>query len=355
MALLAHPAFRHPALARIRNTLQSRLVLGVGYEVAAGLTGLAILLTVSPPTQGPLGPTSRMILTVLGLNMALILGLVASVTLRILELLNARSHDAGARLHVRFVRLFALAAVVPALVVFVFYGVLVNQGVEKWFSERVQTVVENSATVFRSYVDEQTNYIGDHITVMAVDLNREAGGLQARPASMREYLTALASYHAFPAAYLIDSRGQVLARVESPGAPTYTMPPKAAYAAANQGDVFIINPPGSDVMRELSPARVLRRLPLCLAAAAAGDRRSPARSRGRADLLSRGRPEPEESADDLRPELGGDRATGAGRRRLAGNGGRQHDLGAGGPPRPGRRPDCRRRPQRTRRCGRRSG
>ena len=36
MALLAHPAFRHPALARIRNTLQSRVVLGVGYGVAAG-------------------------------------------------------------------------------------------------------------------------------------------------------------------------------------------------------------------------------------------------------------------------------------------------------------------------------
>ena len=251
MAWLAHPVFRHPALAGIRNALQSRLVLGVSYGVAVGLTGLAILLTVSPPTQGPLGPTSRMILTVLGLNMALILGLIASVTLRILDLLKARSHDAGARLHVRFVRLFALAAVVPALVVFLFYGVLVNQGVEKWFSERVQTVVENSATVFRSYVEEQTTYIGDHITVMAVDLNREAGGLQARPAGVNEYLAALASYHAFPAAYLVDSQGQVKARAESQGAPPYVTPPKAAFAAANQGDVFIINPPGSDVMRGL--------------------------------------------------------------------------------------------------------
>ena len=251
MALLAHPVFRHPALARIRETLQSRVVLGVGYGVAAGLTGLAILLTVSPPTQGPLGPTSRMILTVLGLNLVLILGLIASVTLRILDLLRARSHDAGARLHVRFVRLFALAAVVPALVVFVFYGVLVNQGVENWFSERVQTVVENSATVFRSYVDEQTTYIGDHITVMAVDLNREAGGLQAKPAGVNDYLAALASYHAFPAAYLINREGRVLARAEGQGAPAYMVPPKAAYSAADQGDVFIINPPGSDVMRGL--------------------------------------------------------------------------------------------------------
>ena len=104
--------------------------------------------------------------------------------------------------------------IVPALVIFVFYGVLVNRGVENWFSERVTSVVENSATVFQSYVNEQTSYIGDHITLMATDLNREAGGLQARPAGVNEYLAALASYHAFPAAYLIDGDGRVMAKVE---------------------------------------------------------------------------------------------------------------------------------------------
>src|SRR5688572_20538202 len=116
MALLTHPAFRHPVLGRIRNALQSRIVLGVGYGVAAGLTGLAVLLAASPPEKGPLGPASQLILTVLGFNLVLILGLILAVSLRLLDLLKARSHDAGARLHVRFVRLFALAALVPALV-----------------------------------------------------------------------------------------------------------------------------------------------------------------------------------------------------------------------------------------------
>jgi hypothetical protein len=76
---------------------------------------------------------------VLGLNMVLILVLVGAVGWQILELLEARSSRRGARLHVRFVWTFAGAAVVPALVVFGFYGLLVSQGVEKWFSERVQT------------------------------------------------------------------------------------------------------------------------------------------------------------------------------------------------------------------------
>lgn len=249
MALLAHPAFGHPALARVRDALRSRVVLGVGYGIAATLTGVAIVLAASPPEKGPLGPASELILTVLGLNLILIIGLILAVSLRIFELLEARSRDAGARLHVRFVRLFALAAVVPAAVVFLFYGVLVSRGVENWFSERVQTVVENSATVFRSYIEEQTRYIEDHVTPMALDLNREAGAFQNGPQGATRYLEALAAYHAFPAAYLIDARGQVLSRFESAGAPPFVPPPAAAYASADAGEIYVPDFAGTDVMR----------------------------------------------------------------------------------------------------------
>ncbi|WP_293676565.1 PAS domain-containing sensor histidine kinase [uncultured Phenylobacterium sp.] len=249
MALLTHPALQHPALARIRSALQSRLVLGVGFGIAAGLTILSIVLAAFPPTEGPLGPAGRTILTLLWLNMVLVALLVVSMALRVFELLDARSRDAGARLHMRFVLLFAGTAVVPALVIFGFYGVLVTQGVEKWFSQRVQTIVENSATVFQSYYDEQTNYIGDHVTQMGADLNREAGGLQARPAAMESYLEALASYHAFPAAYLVSREGRVVAKAEVANAPAYMPPTPVAYASANAGEIYVINPPNADVMR----------------------------------------------------------------------------------------------------------
>ncbi|OYW94014.1 MAG: hypothetical protein B7Z13_05760 [Caulobacterales bacterium 32-67-6] len=104
--------------------MQSRYVLGGGYLLAAVLTAVAILLAASPPEAGPLRPASNAILTVLSLNLVLILVLAALVGFRLLALLDARSVDAGARLHLRFVTLFALAAVAPAVVVALFYGVL---------------------------------------------------------------------------------------------------------------------------------------------------------------------------------------------------------------------------------------
>lgn len=233
------------------RAMQSRYALGGGYLLAAILTAVAILLAASPPEAGPLRPASTTILTVLSLNLILILTLAAIVGLRLLALLDARSVDAGARLHLRFVTLFAVAAVAPAVVVALFYGVLVNRGFENWFSERVQTVVENSATVARSYVEDQKRYIGEHVVPMAVDLNRAAPALATSPVTFTHFLSYQAAYHGFPAAYLIDREGRVLARVEAPDAPPFVMPPESSFQAADEGDISVPAFDSSDLMRAL--------------------------------------------------------------------------------------------------------
>ncbi|HEX5378310.1 MAG TPA: PAS domain-containing sensor histidine kinase [Phenylobacterium sp.] len=248
MASLAHdPEAESTRVTRIWRALQSRYVLGGGYVLALLLTGVAILLAASPPETGPLAPASRNILVILGLNLVLILFLAAMVGLRLLALLDAQSSDAGARLHLRFVTLFAFAAMAPALVVAVFYGVLVNRGVEDWFSSRVQTVVENSATVFRSYMEEQKRYVSDHVTLMSGDLNRAAPALQSSPVTFNHFLAQQAADHAFPAAYLIDREGRVLARAEIAPAPAYIIPPASGFKAADEGDIFV----SSDLTRTL--------------------------------------------------------------------------------------------------------
>jgi len=238
-----------PAVQWVWRVLQARLFLGAGYGLAVALTALSIILAASPPASGPIGPASRLILTVLSLNLILILTLAAVAALQLAGLVNARASDAGARLHLRFVTLFATAAVVPAVVVALFMGVLVSQGVDRWLGGRVQTVVENSATVFRSYVDDQKRYIGDHVTVMGADLNREAAHLRSSPISFSHYLAVLASYHAFPAAYLVDGEGRVLARAETADAPPYVVPPPSSYKAADEGDISVRPVEQADLMR----------------------------------------------------------------------------------------------------------
>ena len=108
---------------------RSRYLLGGGYTLAFILTATGVGLASSLPATGPLGPASTVVLAVLGLNLVLILALAALVGWRVISILGRSPDEAGARLHLRFIALFSMAAVAPALIVALFFGVLVNRGV----------------------------------------------------------------------------------------------------------------------------------------------------------------------------------------------------------------------------------
>jgi two-component system, NtrC family, nitrogen regulation sensor histidine kinase NtrY len=116
---------------------------------------------------------------------------------------------------------------------------LVTRGVDNWFSARVQSVVENSATVARSYVEEQKDYIGAHVAAMARQLDQAAPTLSDTPVAFGHFLKDMTADNGFSAAYLIDREGRVLARAEPPGAAALLIPPLSTFKAADEGDVSV--------------------------------------------------------------------------------------------------------------------
>jgi two-component system nitrogen regulation sensor histidine kinase NtrY len=220
-----------------RELLRSRFTLGGAYGLAIAMTATAVFLASSPPATGPIGPATTVILVVLGFNLALIVCIAGIVGWRLLDLVDARASDAGARLHLRFVGLFSVAAVAPAVIVALFFGVLVNRGVDAWFSERVRTVVENSATVARSYVSEQTQYISQHVGPMAGVLNQAAPTLAESPVAFGHFLRGLTDDNGFSAAYVLDRDGRILARAESDSAPPFLAPPPSSFSRTDGGDI----------------------------------------------------------------------------------------------------------------------
>ncbi|MDR3506670.1 MAG: PAS domain-containing sensor histidine kinase [Caulobacteraceae bacterium] len=229
--------------------LTSGYSLGGAYALSAAITAIAVWMASSAPVSGPVGPPSRSILILLSINMVLIFALAAAVGWRVVKLIIDQRRDAGARLHLRFVILFAGAAVAPAVAVAVVFGVLVTQGVDSWFSERVGTVVENSATVAKSYVRSQVNGIRDDVQVMSGDLNRAAPGLKENPVTFSHFLAVQASYHNFPAAYLIDHDGRILARAEVDSPPRYMSPAVQTLEAADAGELAISSFDSADLFR----------------------------------------------------------------------------------------------------------
>jgi two-component system nitrogen regulation sensor histidine kinase NtrY len=211
----------------------------IGFAIAAIVTAISVFLTTAAPGSQSLTDASEILLVVLTLNLLLIAGLAFTVGLRVVRLFAPRTDDAGVRLHRRFVILFAVAAVVPAIIVALFFGVLVTRGVEEWFSQRVRTVVENAATVARAYVNEQTSYIQSHIVPLAADLNTAEPVFAESRVAYSGFLAQQAAARDFAAIYVIDADGRVLARAELGGAPPYRAPPPATLRSADQSEVVI--------------------------------------------------------------------------------------------------------------------
>ncbi len=230
---------------------RGKVVFGVLYGVAAIVTSLAIWLVASAPGTGPITPASQLLLWILAANLLVIVGLAAAVVWRVGKLARERQTDAGARLRLRFVQMFAIAAVAPALVVALFFGVLVTRGVENWFSERVRTAVENGASIARTYVDQQTSAVGSDLQAMGEDLSQpRVIAMFPTRLTFSRALEDLAQLRNFVAVYVIDGQGQVLARAEAPQAPAYSAPPPATLAEARSGDVLPVSVfPDPDLVR----------------------------------------------------------------------------------------------------------
>jgi two-component system nitrogen regulation sensor histidine kinase NtrY len=220
------------------------------FALAVVVTAFCVFLTLGAPVSRPLSAPSRSVLLVLSLNLVLILGIAGAAAVRVIGLFGRRGRDAGIRLHRRFVITFALSAAAPVVIMALFFGLLVTQGVETWFSARVRTVVDNAATVTRAYVEEQKEFVKNRMGPLAADLNRNEAGFERSRLQFSTFLAEEMVTRDMAAVYVVDGEGRVLARAEQPGAPPFLAPPPADFAAANHRDEVAL-PFNSDFIRGL--------------------------------------------------------------------------------------------------------
>lgn len=214
-----------------------RGLFGFGYAIAFIVTGIAIwLVAVAPGVAADTrGLTSRAVLYVLLANLVLIGLLAVIIGRQVLDLVRDRE-EAGARLHLRFVILFSFVSVVPAVLIAIVFGVLVNRGVDQWFSTNVRSSVENGALIGRAYVAD----VGAGLERDLETMTTELGGVRNRFDSRIQFgraLEQIGAFFGYPALYILSADGEVLAKGEQPDAPPYVAPPRDAFETAQQGEL----------------------------------------------------------------------------------------------------------------------
>ena len=129
----------------------------------------------------------------------LIANLIPAIVLMVLVARDAARRDAEGRgvgtgqLHTRLVALFSLVAAVPTVVVAIFASLLLQSGLEFWFSNRARTMLENTVSLAQGAYANEVHRLGTEAVTMSGDLG---GYLKQLPIDSPRFATGV-SYQTY--------------------------------------------------------------------------------------------------------------------------------------------------------------
>ncbi|WBU65723.1 sensor histidine kinase NtrY-like [Paracoccus aerodenitrificans] len=253
-----------PGLTTIRaSRLADRLARLSALRRWRTLTTLVIVLTapvlavLTVVVLGLVGVTggSRWLSLVLVLDFVYLILLLGLVLMRLAQMIAARRRvRAGSRLHSRLVGIFALIALVPTVLVALFAGVVINIGLEGWFSDRVREVVTNAQSAAVAYQNEHREDLTEDASHIADVLRRAAsndpligdGELRVVLATQQQQ-----TQRGLREAYVIDGAGEIHARGERSYEFWYVQPTQEQFDSARADGVVLIEDWDQNAFRAL--------------------------------------------------------------------------------------------------------
>jgi two-component system nitrogen regulation sensor histidine kinase NtrY len=198
--------------------------------IVVGLALLSAFLTfIVLADLTPISPTHNVVVTLLLVNAATVLLLLGIIVREVWQVIQARrSGRAGARLHVRIVGLFSIIAAAPAIMVAIVATVTLDRGLDRLFSTRTRSAIENSLIVAEAYLRDNAQIVRSDILVMAFDIARNKAAFDQDPEKLRQFLTFQASVRGLGAAIVIDKDLNAVARANVNISQTFALPPRDA-------------------------------------------------------------------------------------------------------------------------------
>jgi two-component system nitrogen regulation sensor histidine kinase NtrY len=189
-------------------------------------------------------PTPTVGLTLLGINVFLVLGLVVIIAWEARVFLHARRANAAvARLHTRIVGLFSLIAILPTVLLAVVAAVTIDRGLSLGFTDRVRDVVLKSVEVADAYQENQCQSLAREIRILADDLTRARPNFDVNREWFQGFLTTRATALGLPVAEIMRGPNEVVARATIDILKERRLPSAAAFEdAAKSGDPICLIP-----------------------------------------------------------------------------------------------------------------
>ncbi len=220
-----------PRLRRAPRIARSA-AFGITFVVAIALTVIGTLFSLSGNPERSAGAYS-----ILMFNLAIIAILGGYLGYRTWSVLFAKSRRQSAPLlHRRFVIIFSLAALTPAVIVGAFSTTLINKNINELFGANVRSNIESARSILGDYVEQEMSDLGRAVRTVKSELNRRPVALKSR-ISYTADLQIMSRVRDLDAVYIVREDGFVLTRVESPSAPLFEIPRPGVFNGLEDGEV----------------------------------------------------------------------------------------------------------------------
>ena len=101
---------------------------------------------------------------------------------------SAKDSIGTGQLHTRLVAIFSLIAAVPTVLIVLFASLLLQAGLEFWFSNRARTMLENTAQIAQSSYQREIDHVGASAIAASTDIARVLKSVSIHDPRFAEYL-----------------------------------------------------------------------------------------------------------------------------------------------------------------------
>jgi two-component system nitrogen regulation sensor histidine kinase NtrY len=248
MSSIAHQptAAVHNLGPLVGRTSKRVIRFGLLIVVLAILSGFATFFVLTGLT--PIAPTHDVVVTTLLVNGVLLILLTLLIGGEVWRLARARRQGiAGARLHARIVGLFALVAALPAILVAIVASVTLDRSLDRWFSGRTNQIVENSAAVALTYLQEHGRVIRRDLIAVAAILEDARPVFNRDKSDFDRLVAAQLAARNLSGVYVIRSDLSIISREVEHAGDKFLVPTQFAIDRAGAGEIVVITPQPGDL------------------------------------------------------------------------------------------------------------
>ena len=121
-----------------------------------------------------------------------------------------RNKELGAEVNLKYIFYFSSTTLLPSVIIAIFSLILFNVGLQRYFDDKIKSVVNSSAELAKNYVEQTRNSIETDILLIVLDIESKSDLYYENPKQFLNLLTSQRLLRRLDEIHLVDSSGDII-------------------------------------------------------------------------------------------------------------------------------------------------